>query len=354
MSAPEDGNKPDASRSVGRRRSLGAAYSQTMTPEVATIPLPTPFDVGTVNCYLVRGDVLMLVDAGPCDERALAALEAGLGRLGHRIEDIELLFLTHQHYDHVGLAAEIKRRSNADVAGHRLLASFVADFAAAMEREDAYADAVMQLNGIDPPTRSELLQQAAASRRYGASFAVDRLLDDGDRIDVGGGVFDVLLRPGHSPTDTLLVLEHGGIAFVGDHLIAHISSNPIMHRPPHGDSAPHRRPKTLVRYLESLGETAREHLTVLYPGHGQPIDDHRGLIARRLRHHEDRKARIAREIGVSPATGGRLIEALWPSLPLEHLYLALSEVLGHVDLLLADGIVRERERDGVIEFSLAT
>ena len=83
--------------------------------------LPTPFPVGPVNCWLLRGDPLTLVDAGPNTPEALAALEAGLAGHGLRIEDVELLILTHQHSDHVGLAATIRARSGCRVAGHELL-----------------------------------------------------------------------------------------------------------------------------------------------------------------------------------------------------------------------------------------
>ena len=58
-----------------------------------TTPLPSPFrsrTSGSVNAWLLRGDPLTLIDTGPRDDEALAALEAGLRRQGLRVEDIEL------------------------------------------------------------------------------------------------------------------------------------------------------------------------------------------------------------------------------------------------------------------------
>src|ERR1700750_3214423 len=83
--------------------------------EVVDIPLPLEH-IGSVNAWLLRGDPLTLLDTGPRDDAALAALEAGLRREGLRIEDIELVLVTHHHLDHVGLAATIKRRSGAVLA----------------------------------------------------------------------------------------------------------------------------------------------------------------------------------------------------------------------------------------------
>jgi hypothetical protein len=44
---------------------------------------------------------------------------------------------------------------------------------------------------------------------------------------------------------------------------------------------------------------------------------------------------------------------LWRQLPVTQAYLALSEVLGHLDLLARDGLVREAERDGVVVWTRA-
>src|SRR5919108_4925515 len=83
--------------------------------DVLAIPLPLAH-VGSVNAWLLPGDPVTLIDTGPRDDAALAALEDGLRGAGLRIEDLELLLATHHHLDHVGLAATIQRRSGARVA----------------------------------------------------------------------------------------------------------------------------------------------------------------------------------------------------------------------------------------------
>ena len=86
------------------------------------LAIPTPFMVGRVNAYLIEDSPLTLVDSGPNSAKALDELEQALDARGHRIEDIELLVITHQHMDHFGLASILARRSGAEVAALEPLA----------------------------------------------------------------------------------------------------------------------------------------------------------------------------------------------------------------------------------------
>jgi glyoxylase-like metal-dependent hydrolase (beta-lactamase superfamily II) len=87
-----------------------------------------------VSCWLLQGDPLTLVDPGPRARATLRALEGGLAELGRCAEDIELLVLTHQHHDHVGLASELRERSGARVAGVAALAAYLGAYDHFMDR----------------------------------------------------------------------------------------------------------------------------------------------------------------------------------------------------------------------------
>ena len=78
--------------------------------------IPTPFAVGRVNTYLIEDDPLTLVDSGPNSGKALDELQHQLAEHGHSIDDIELVVLTHQHIDHLGLVDIIVSHSGAEVA----------------------------------------------------------------------------------------------------------------------------------------------------------------------------------------------------------------------------------------------
>ncbi|MCA9725742.1 MAG: MBL fold metallo-hydrolase, partial [Kurthia sp.] len=66
---------------------------------IKRIETPTPFAVGSVNCHLLKGDALSIVDVGTKTDEALEAIRAGLKQEGYRLEDIEQVILTHHHPD---------------------------------------------------------------------------------------------------------------------------------------------------------------------------------------------------------------------------------------------------------------
>jgi glyoxylase-like metal-dependent hydrolase (beta-lactamase superfamily II) len=158
----------------------------------------------------------------------------------------------------------------------------------------------------------------------------------------------VLHRPGHSPSDTVFWDEASGELFGGDHLIKHISSNPLLSMPLDGDST--QRPRALMTYLDSLRKTREMELAVVYPGHGEPVEDHRSLIEERFRMHERRADKLCRLIEERPRNAYELAQEMWGNVAVTQAFLTLSEVLGHVDLLIDAGRVVEREEAGVVSF----
>ena len=98
-------------------------------------------------------------------------------------------------------------------------------------------------------------------------------------------------------------------------------------------------------------QTCALPIWVVLPGHGSPILDHVSLIDERFRLHKRRAEKIAGLIAERPSTAHGIAQQLWGNVAVTQAYLTLSEVLGHVDLLLRDGRVEERESDGVVSFA---
>ncbi|HEY5198173.1 MAG TPA: MBL fold metallo-hydrolase [Solirubrobacteraceae bacterium] len=320
------------------------------------LSIPTPFAVGAVNLYLIDDDPLTLIDAGPNSGVALDELEQGLDRLGHRIEDLGLLVLTHQHMDHIGLAAIIARRSGAEVAALDQLAPYLERFGEDMELDDRFAARQLLRHGIPEDVVHALRAVSASYRAWGSSVTVSRRLVPGTRLELRDRSLEILHRPGHSPSDTVFWDASRRILIGGDHLIGHISSNPLLTRPL-GDrgeeDARSPRPQALVSYIASLEATRAMEINLILAGHGLPVEGHVALIDERLRLHERRAQKIYDLVAEAPRTAYEIAQALWGTVAVTQAYLTLSEVLGHADLLLNRGRLVETVTDGLATFEVA-
>jgi glyoxylase-like metal-dependent hydrolase (beta-lactamase superfamily II) len=319
------------------------------------LSIPTPFAVGPVNCYLIDDDPLTLVDTGPNSGRALDKLERSLREHGRRIEDLERIIVTHQHLDHLGLVGILARRSGAEVCVLDVLAPVVEEFGAHAERDDELAGALMLRHGIPRDIVTALRSVSRSYRGWGGSAPVGRRLADGEELGFAGRTLRALHRPGHSPSDTVYWDEASGVLIGGDHLIAHISSNPLIARPLGGRSGEpgDGRPRALMMYLRSLRETREMPAEVVLAGHGEPVRDHARLIDERFALHERRANKIAGLIEAQPSSAYEIAQSLWGNVAVTQAYLTLCEVLGHVDILLEAGRVAERETAGVVRFEAA-
>ncbi len=335
-----------------------AALDQAAAAGIHRIALPTPFLVGRVNCYLIEDEPLTLVDTGPNSGKSLDELEQALAALGHRVEHLGLIVITHQHIDHLGLVEILARRSGADVAAFDLLAPYLRDFNANAAADDEFAMQIMLRHGVPRELATALQGVGAAFRGFGSSGSVTQPVHDGDELALRDRTFRVRHRPGHSPSDTIFFDEQRQILLAGDHLLAHISSNPLLSRPlglgPAGDGD---RPHALVDYIASLRATQEMPAELVLGGHGPPVTDHVSLIDERFRLHERRARKLQGLLEEAPAhtaTAFELATRMWGNVAVTQAMLTISEVIGHLDLLIADGAVREQADGEITRFTLVS
>jgi len=324
------------------------ALAEAAQAGIHCLAIPTPFLVGRVNCWLIEDDPLTLVDTGPNSGKALDELERALSALGHRVEDLGLIVVTHQHIDHIGLLEVLVRRSGADVAALDRLAPYLGDYRGAAEHDDEFAVALMLRHGIPAETTQALRSVSAAFRGWGSGAAVTTPLADDGTLTLRDRTFAVQHRPGHSPSDTVFWDRVSGILLGGDHLIKHISSNPLITRPLDGD--PTERPQALRTYIASLTATRELPARFVLSGHGEPVTDHRALIDERFALTERRARKIHGLLADGPLTAHELAQRMWGNVAVTQAFLTLSEVLGHLDLLEVEGKVVEHDEGGVVRF----
>jgi glyoxylase-like metal-dependent hydrolase (beta-lactamase superfamily II) len=315
---------------------------------VGRIATPTPLGVGDINSYLLfppRGsDGVTLIDTGVKTPESFAALQNGLKEFGVGFDEIERILVTHAHMDHFGQAKRIRDLSGAAVfasSGEAELMRF--HFSPSGDRRDV----VMQYFarwGVPLALISGESRMAEFARQIQDPIEVDGTIEDGDSIAVHDLQLRVVATPGHC--DAHIVFHEAGQRwlFSGDHLLTDISPVPLLVFPKE-PGAP--RPKSLVRFFDSLARVERLDCELVFPSHGDVIRDHRRLIAGYRLHHEKRKLQMLRKLHSGPLSAWQLAAALFPKVYETQVFLVMSEVIGHLDLLLDEGSAVLEERDGV-------
>jgi glyoxylase-like metal-dependent hydrolase (beta-lactamase superfamily II) len=313
------------------------------TPYLHTIVVPTPFSVGPVNVYLAEGDALTLVDTGPRFDPAREALHQGLADLGYSPADLERIVLTHAHSDHCGLAAELAEASGAEVVTHAANVAELADYAGQRAGRLAFYAQLMREAGVPLRVMLRINRTRQGYGRYAQAVEPDRGLEDGEEIVMGGEGWRVLHTPGHTGGLICLYQARRKLLLSTDHLLRDVSSNPIV-EPPVAEGAP--RPRRLVDYVAQLRRVAELPVERALPGHGEPIRDVAGIVSRRLAFHEERAGRILDILGRRERTVYQISKVVFPDLDPINRFLAVSEVIGHLDLLEARGEVESRMKGG--------
>ena len=180
----------------------------------------------SANCYIVgseaTGEGLIIDPGGNAVDISKVVRDSGL--------DIRVIVLTHGHSDHIAALYDIQDRTGAKVAIHTADAQF--------------------LHGRGP-----------SSTMFGISYKTpeppDRLLHEGDIIDIGGLHFSVSHTPGHTPGSICLLIDDK--AFTGDTLLYRGIGTTLM-----PGSSRRQLIDSIQTKLMVLPDT-----TTVYPGHGR-------------------------------------------------------------------------------------
>jgi glyoxylase-like metal-dependent hydrolase (beta-lactamase superfamily II) len=310
-------------------------------PGIIRISVSTPFPVGPVNCYVLPGPEPVLIDTGPATPEAEQAVQRDLAAVGIAPSAIAWIVLTHHHPDHAGGLGWLGRMTAARVVGHPDNDLWLLGDPDENARRAAFYAALNRYYGLSDREIAPLQRFATGYDRPIAARPIDVPVREGATLAVGAATWRVLETPGHAGT-SISLLREDGVAIVGDTLLDRISSNALPEPPPgeHWRSQEQWRPRTMLAYRHSLRRLAGLPLTTLLAGHGAAVSDHAALIARRLAGQEERAQRLLAGLEAGPMTVAALTRMLFPTLPDTQLFLGLSEVLGHLDILEEQGLAQ--------------
>ena len=253
--------------------------------EPLRIPFSIPAPAGPlarfVYSFIISTPVsLILIDAGVTGSEEL--IFSHLQRSGRRPEEISSLILTHSHPDHIGAARAIREATGCTIAAHGAARAWIED--------------------TDRQNRERPVP--GFSRLVAGPVAVDRILEDGDILELGDGLtLEVIHTPGHSPGSLSLLLRPGMALFSGDAI------------PVPGDLPIYDDPRASLNSIERL--MAIDGITSLYSSWDEPkegeevsraMDDG---YARIRQVHEVVKGVLADRPGIDPEElTGRVVKEI--------------------------------------------
>jgi glyoxylase-like metal-dependent hydrolase (beta-lactamase superfamily II) len=295
------------------------------------------------------GEPLTLVDTGPRTEQALAALEEGLLQFGYSKDKVDRIVITHAHVDHFGLAGHLADASGAQILTHPWSVAALSDYDADRDRRAVFFGALLRESAMPPETVEIIARSTHGLRHFAQSTAVSAHLNDGDSIRLAGRDWQVLHTPGHAAGLICLYEPASQTMLSSDHLLAEISSNPVVEPPLPGHS---ERLRSLALYQVSLQRVMSMDVNRALPGHGPIIHDVAGLVQERLAFHRQRMAGVLAALEDGARTTWDVTQVLFPNRSPVDTFLAVSEVIGHLELLeIHEHIVRDSV-DGVTFWNL--
>lgn len=305
---------------------------------IAQLTLPTPFPVGDVHAFLIKGDRLTLVDAGPKTEEAWEAFKTQLKDLSLAPDDIEQVVLTHHHPDHVGGLDFLS--PSLDVFGHFLNERWINRTDEFLQINEQFHRDMFYECGV-PEQYLQFLGRMKGSLRYSCDRPLTSTISEGDSPP-GLEDWKVVETPGHAQSHIMLLREKDGVAIGGDHILANISPNPIL-EPPHSEGSD--RPRPLVQYNQSLKKLLDYPVKTVYAGHGPEVYELDQLIGKRLERQHSRAMQVKEWLKIETLSVFELCRKLFPKVFERELSLAISETVGQIDYLLSIGEV-EATREG--------
>lgn len=329
-----------------------------------TTPVPR-FTLGDNNVWALRlreDGGWLLIDAGfdadLGESSTWDVLTAQAAAAGVAPEDVRVVVVTHEHIDHAGLAA--RWAALGGVGGARIVAGRAGIAALALGREGNERQRAARLEEYrrhgTPPEVVDVLATVHPTRPLRWEPCPAEAIDAAEERSTfrleGGRTLRLVPAPGHTPGNLVALIEETGELFSGDTVLATTIPTPGLHFPgllrAGGSEVASRRWPSLPPFLRSVAAVRRLGVKRVYPGHGEVIDHPEAILDRFETHHARRAAKVREALAeAGEATAFEVVRAVFRRLPDERLGQALTEVLGHLDLLEEDRAAEQLAGDPV-------
>lgn len=313
------------------------------------ITLPMPFRLRHVHAYaLVDGKRnVALFDTGMHMPGAYERLQADLQSIGHSVESITDIYLTHVHTDHCGMTGTIQEKSKA-----RLHLSEVAHQVHEHFQQGDYLIAQARLfyakHGMSARDVEAIVEEIEDMKSRIPRFDVTTFLQENEIRQFGNRSFEIIFTPGHAAGHVCFFFRDEGLLLAGDHVLPYIapSLSPNIYDEVF---------QPLKSYLESLTVIEQLPIISIHPGHGNSLTSIDERIKEIRTHHALKREMLLKSLSPEPKTTymicGEIIGAAAANWDDWEKFMALNETYVYLQELKRDGAIEENARDGVLFYS---
>ena len=310
------------------------------------IPLPNS-PLKYLNSYVIKDSARsLIVDTGLNRKECLEAMQKGLSVLGIELADCDI-FITHLHADHFGLVSKLATDST-----NILFSRPEKELLESWEGFGAMADYAARNGFPDKELKAALNEHPAA--KYGSDWIPElKVLDDGDRVDVGDYRLTCVATPGHTLGHICLYDPDKKILLAGDHILIDITPNIQCW----SDTANH-----LKHYLASLEKVHQLPIDLILPGHRRLIDHPKARIEELIAHHTSRLNEVLTILQKGSMNAFQIASHMtwdidcedWGQFPVAQKWFATGEAIAHLRYLEEDGRIVRMTVDELTQYSLKT
>jgi glyoxylase-like metal-dependent hydrolase (beta-lactamase superfamily II) len=286
----------------------------------------------------------LIIDTGFNREECMDAMQAALDEL-----DVDLaktdLFVTHLHADHFGLVGSLATETSK--------VYFNQPDAERIHATDGWENMLefARTSGFPEDLLDTALNRHPGHRHYSRRDIEMTLLEEGDRIEIGGYTLTCVHTPGHTRGHMCLYEADKKILFSGDHILIDITPNIQLWS---------EEENPLEQYLASLDKVSELDIDLVLPGHRRLVHKCKERIQELKDHHRHRADEVVEILKERDQTAYEIAGQMtwdidaksWEEFPIMQQWFATGEAIAHLKYLEARGEIRSEKRDDKIVLSV--